>query len=125
MSRPSSPRPSRTPLRSARSACIVLTTSGSLPEARRLARRLVRERAAACVNVVPRVESVYWWKGKVERSGEALLLLKTTRPRLARLSGRIKALHPYEIPEILVLPLSHGDPAYLQWLRESLMISSP
>ena len=124
MSRPSSSaRSSPTPLRSARSTRIVLTTAGSLSQARRLARQLVRERGAACVNVVPRIESIYWWKGKVERGSEALLILKTTRPRLAHLCRRIKTLHPYEVPEILVLPVAQGDPAYLRWLEESLMIS--
>ncbi|MBI3323527.1 MAG: divalent-cation tolerance protein CutA [Candidatus Omnitrophica bacterium] len=118
-----SARPARTPLRSARSACIVLSTIGSPTHARRLARRLVQERAAACVNIVPRIESVYRWKGRVEQAVESLLILKTTQARLAGLCRRIKLLHPYEVPEILALPLSHGDPAYLQWLEESLMIS--
>lgn len=113
----------RSPLRTARSTCIVLSTAGNPSQARRLALQLVRERAAACVNVVPRIESVYWWKGRVERGGESLLILKTTRGRLATLCRKLKSLHPYELPEILVLPPSHADPDYLQWLEESLMMA--
>lgn len=105
-----------------RSTCIVLSTAANPSQARRLAAALVRERVAACVNVVPRIESLYWWKGKVERAGESLLILKTSRSRLPRLFRKIKLLHPYEVPEILALPVSHGDPAYLRWLEESLRI---
>lgn len=118
--RPASSR--TTSLRVSRNAFVVLTTAPSLSEARRLAGRLVRERAAACVNVVPRVDSIYRWKGRVERGAEALLIIKTRRSRLKLLSRKIQTLHPYEVPEILALPVSAGSPAYLRWLEESLMI---
>lgn len=107
---------------SPRSTFVVLTTAPNLSEARRIASRLVRERAAACVNVIPKIDSIYWWKGKVERGAETLLIIKTSRSRLKLLSRRIQALHSYEVPEIIALPVSAGSPAYLRWLEESLMI---
>ena len=119
------PAPPRTaPLRTTRSTFVVLATASDLSEARRLASRLVRERTAACVNVVPKVDSIYWWKGRVERGTEALLLIKTQRSRLKLLNRRIQALHSYEVPEVLALSVSAGSHAYLQWLEESLMISA-
>lgn len=117
------PAPSRTtPLKTTRSTFVVLTTASNLSQARRLANRLVRERAAACVNVVPKVDSFYWWKGKVERGAEVLLVIKTRKSRLELLNRRIHALHSYDVPEVLALPVSAGSPAYLRWLEESLMI---
>ena len=112
------------PLRITRSTVVVLATASSLSEARRLANRLVRERTAACINVVPKVDSLYWWKGRVERGTEALLIIKTRRSRLKLLNRRIQALHSYEVPEVLALPVSAGSHAYLRWLEESLMISA-
>jgi periplasmic divalent cation tolerance protein len=104
-------------------AFLVLTTTRSPAQARRLARRLLEKRSAACVTLVPGVRSLYWWKKRIEESGETLLLIKTRQPRLSGLFRQIKALHPYEVPEILALPVSRGDSAYLRWLEESLMIS--
>ena len=104
-------------------AFLVLTTTGNPLQARRLARRLLEKRLAACVTLVPGVRSLYWWKKRIEESGETLLLIKTRQPRLILLLRQIKTLHPYEVPEILALPVSRGDPAYLRWLGESLMIS--
>lgn len=103
-------------------AFLVLTTAGTSSQARRLARRLLDERLAACVTLIPRVRSLYRWKKRLEESGETLLLIKTRQPRLKPLFRQIKALHSYEVPEILALPVSRGDPAYLRWLGESLMI---
>ena len=105
-------------------AFLVLTTTGNSLQARRLAQQLLKKRLAACVTLVPRVRSLYWWRKRVEESGETLLLIKTRQPRLKSLFQQVKALHPYEVPEILALPISHGDPAYLRWLGESLMIST-
>ena len=104
-------------------AFLVLTTAGNPLQARRLARRLLEKRLTACVTLVPRVRSLYWWKKRIEESGETLLLIKTRQPRLNTLFRQLKAIHPYEVPEILALPISRGDPAYLRWLGESLMIS--
>src|SRR5687768_6402443 len=88
-------------------------------QARTIARALVGERLAACVNVVPGVESIYRWKGKVEEAREALLLVKSTSARARRLEARVKALHSYEVPELVTLTIAGGSADYLRWLRES------
>ncbi len=85
-------------------------------EARLLARRLVEDRLAACVNVVPGLRSVYLWKGAVADEPETLLLIKTSRARLAALAARLGELHPYEVPELLAFTPESGLPAYLGWI---------
>lgn len=104
-------------------ACIVLTTTGGPEEARRLGRTLVEERLIACATLIPSVESIYTWKGEVETSAETLLLLKTTEPNLSALEARLHALHSYETPEFLVLPVEATSRAYLEWMRHSLQPS--
>jgi periplasmic divalent cation tolerance protein len=101
------------------SATVTLTTCRDVREARRIARALVRERLAACVNVVARVESVYRWKGKVETAREALLVIKSTTARSKRLAARVKELHSYDVPEALTLRIASGSADYLRWVRES------
>jgi len=98
---------------------LVLTT---LPEdeAEPFARTLVEERLAACATLIPAVESIYSWKGKVETSSETLLLLKTGSEQLAALEARLHELHSYETPEFLVLPVEGGSHAYLDWMFSSL-----
>ena len=107
-------------LRRANGFFLVLTTTGSPAQASRLSRLIVRERAAACVNAVPGVHSRYWWGGKVARDAETLLLIKTGRSQLKRLAQLIRSHHPYDLPELIALPLSHGAPTYLAWLEQSL-----
>jgi periplasmic divalent cation tolerance protein len=85
-----------------------------------LARSLVEKRLAACVNIIPRVDSVYRWKGKLERSKESLLVIKTSPRRLPGLIREIRKTHPYDLPEIIALPVAGGDPDYLRWVTESL-----
>ena len=101
-------------------ARIVLTTVGSLEEAGRLGRTLVEERLAACATVIPAIESIYSWKGKLETSSEAMLLLKTGIEQLAVLEARLHQLHSYETPEFLVLNVEGGSHAYLTWMSGSL-----
>jgi periplasmic divalent cation tolerance protein len=96
---------------------LVLTTVPDAETATRLARALVEERLAACVNVVPGVRSHYRWQGALEESSELLLLVKTRADRCAALAARIQALHPYELPEVLELPAAGGSAAYLDWVR--------
>jgi len=95
---------------------VVLVTAPGPEEAARLARALVEERLAACGNVLPGLRSIYRWEGEVREEGEALLLLKTTRARFAALRDRILALHPYEVPEVLALPVEAGAERYLGWV---------
>lgn len=101
-------------------AHIVLTTAANLDEAARLSRTLVEEHLAACATVIPAVESIYSWKGKLETSSEAMLLLKTGRDQLASLEARLHQLHSYDTPEFLVLPVESGSQSYLAWLLGAL-----
>jgi periplasmic divalent cation tolerance protein len=101
------------------SSCIVLTTAGSQVEARKIAHALVERRLAACVNIVPRIESVYRWQDKVESAEEWLLLIKTRAQVFERVREAIKELHPYELPECIMLEIAAGDKAYLDWLAKS------
>jgi periplasmic divalent cation tolerance protein len=98
------------------SAVVMLTTAGSRAEANRIAAALVDERLAACVNVVAPITSIYRWRGAVERAEEVLLLVKTRRARMARVGARIRALHSYDLPEVIALPIDAGSAAYLAWI---------
>jgi periplasmic divalent cation tolerance protein len=99
---------------------IVLTTIGSESDAIAIAKTLVDERLAACVNVLPAMISIYRWKGSVEQDKEHQILIKTTTDRLVTLEARIRQLHPYELPEFLVMDPAAGAPAYLAWVNESV-----
>ena len=99
---------------------IVLTTAGSMEEARRLANALVEERLAACTSLVPQVESIYRWEGRVENAAEILLVIKTNAEKLERLEARLHELHSYETPEFLVLKVEAGSRDYLAWLASGL-----
>ena len=96
---------------------VVLLTAPDAACAERLARALVEERLAACVNVVPGVRSFYRWQGAVEAAAELLLVAKTRADRAEALAARVKELHPYELPEVLTLPAAGGSAAYLDWVR--------
>ena len=99
---------------------IVLTTAGSEEEAHKIARHLVENRLAACVNIVAQVESIYRWQGKVDSSREWLLLVKTTQERFPAVREAIRELHSYELPECIVLDIEDGSSDYLQWLAQSV-----
>lgn len=100
---------------------VVLVTCGSTAEANRIARAVVDARLAACVNVLPgTVTSIYRWEGKVETAHERLLLIKTSRKRLARLEAEITRLHSYDVPEFIALPVGGGSRRYLDWLGQSV-----
>ena len=100
---------------------IVLVTCGTLTEGRRIAKKVVEKRLAACVNVMlGPVESVYRWKGKVEKAREVLLLMKTSAKRLGELEKEVKRLHSYDVPEFIAVPIVEGEEKYLAWLEESV-----
>jgi len=102
------------------SVIIVLTNCGSPKEARRIVKALVERRLAACVNTITApVESVYRWKGKIEKAKEYLLLIKTSRARFAAVERTIRDLHSYEVPEIIALPIAMGSRDYLSWLADN------
>ncbi|KAF1687216.1 divalent-cation tolerance protein CutA [Pseudoxanthomonas broegbernensis] len=95
---------------------LVLCSCPDRPSAETLAETLVQERLAACASVLPGLRSVYRWEGRIERAEEALLLIKTEASRVPRLMERVRALHPYELPEILTVEAAGGLPAYLAWV---------
>src|SRR6267154_35306 len=99
---------------------IVLTTAGSEVEARKIARELVERRLAACVNIVPRITSIYRWKGKVEEAPEWLLVVKNTQEAFGEVRQAIADLHSYELPECICLTIEDGLLGYLQWIAESV-----
>ena len=99
---------------------LVLTTCGSQAEARRIASDLVEHGLAACVNIVPQIESIYRWKGEVESATEWLLLIKTTASVFERLRDAIRTLHSYEVPECISITIEDGSSAYLEWIGSSM-----
>jgi periplasmic divalent cation tolerance protein len=99
---------------------LVLTTCGSLEEARSIAHALVERQLAACVNLVPQIESVYRWQGKVETATEWLLVIKTTAEAFTRLREALSDLHSYEVPECVAIAIEDGSAAYLEWMGESV-----
>lgn len=100
---------------------LIITNCPDEEVANAIALALVEEKLAACVNILPRVHSVYRWQGSVESASEIPLLIKTTAARYAALESRIGELHPYEVPEIIAVPIARGLPAYLNWLAEETL----
>ena len=99
---------------------LVLTTAGSEPEARKIAQALVERRLGACVNIVPRIQSVYRWEGRVEQAEEYLLLIKTVKALFEQVRSAISELHSYELPECIAVSIESGSADYLQWLSNSV-----
>jgi periplasmic divalent cation tolerance protein len=106
-------------MKSAAPFAIALVTAPDLKTARTLAKAALKARLAACANLVPKIESHYWWQGKIESGAEVLILFKTRKSKLEALEKLIVARHPYDTPEFLVLTLDKGSRKYLQWLAVS------
>jgi periplasmic divalent cation tolerance protein len=98
---------------------LVLTTAGSEIEAQKIAGALVERRLAACVNIIPRIQSVYRWEGRVEQTVEYLLLIKTVQAREEQVRAAIRELHSYELPECISFSIESGSAEYLKWLSDS------
>ena len=103
---------------------LVCSTFPETETARRIARQLVTENFAACANIIPAVESIYRWQDKIEDAHETFVLFKTSAARYPALQEKLRSLHPYEVPEIICLPITGGLPEYLQWVVENSTILS-
>src|SRR5262245_17735307 len=97
---------------------LIMSTFPDVQTAQRVVRQIVEERLAACANILPPVKSIYRWQGKVEESEESLVLIKTTVDRFAAVQTALRRLHPYEVPEVIALPIDRGLPDYLRWVVE-------
>jgi periplasmic divalent cation tolerance protein len=106
-------KPQKTPV-------IVTTTAPDRAEAERLARALVERRLGACAQLVDPIRSVYWWDGAIREEAEVLLVVKTTADRVEGIGALLKEMHPYQVPELVAVPVSDGSPAYLGWIFDSL-----
>lgn len=99
---------------------LVMVTTASREEAEKIARQLLDEKLIACANIIGPVHSLFWWAGKVEKAEEHMLIMKSRLDLFERLSEKVKALHSYEVPEIIALPIIKGSKSYLEWLNNSL-----
>lgn len=99
---------------------VIFITASDKKEAGRIARKLIENRLAACVNIVDKIDSVFWWQKKIDCSQEALLIVKSKRSKLNKLIKLVKSLHSYQVPEIIALPIIGGNRSYLEWLDESI-----
>jgi periplasmic divalent cation tolerance protein len=98
---------------------VVLITTPTIIEARAIGKKLVKEKLAACANIIPRIESVFFWQGRIRQEREILIVVKTQRAVFGRLVKRVKSLHSYTVPEIIALSITRGSKDYLRWIRES------
>ena len=107
-------------MKQASNALLVLVTAPNLDTSRALAKAALEARLVACANLLPKIESHYWWQGKIESAAEVLIIFKTTKAKLKALEKLIVAKHPYDTPEFLVLPILSGNRHYLDWVSRSV-----
>jgi periplasmic divalent cation tolerance protein len=101
-------------------AIVILVTTSSEEEAHKIAEMLLGQRKAACVNIVPRVDSSFWWQGKLDSAQESLLIIKTRASKLPEIIEMVKSVHSYEVPEIIALPIIGGSEDYLKWIDDEV-----
>ena len=99
---------------------IILTTVSAVEEGQSIAKILVEKQLAACINIIPKISSVYRWEGKVHSESEILLLIKTTKGLEAAVYKEVQAVHPYTTPELITLPITNGSEAYLDWMTAAI-----
>lgn len=99
---------------------VVFVTAKDHDQARKISKALVEDKLVACANIVPGIQSVFWWDGKVDEANEVLLILKTKKSLLKKITEKVKSLHSYDVPEIIALPIIDGSKDYLRWLSESV-----
>jgi len=102
------------------SKIVILITTGSEEEAHRIADQLLNQRKAACVNIMPKIDSLFWWQGKLDSAQESLLVIKTKASKLKEITELVKKVHSYEVPEVIALPIVGGNEDYLKWLDTTL-----
>ena len=107
-----------------RKYCLLISTINNIEEARKIASYLVQNHFVACVNLVPGIESIYWWENKVLSDAEILMLMKTEASKIANVKKAIRELHSYDTPELIVVPIRGGMKRYLQWVSESVRVKS-
>ena len=100
--------------------CVVFVTASGPTEAEKISKALLKEKLAACVNIVRGVRSRYWWKGKIEKASESLIMIKTRKSKVPRLIRKVKKIHSYAVPEVIALPILQGNSDYLLWVGQSL-----
>jgi periplasmic divalent cation tolerance protein len=103
---------------------IIFVTAANTAQARKIAKALIKKKLAACVNIVEKIESVFWWKAKVDRGDETLLIIKSKKSLFDSIVKTVKSLHSYEVPEIIALPIAAGEKKYLTWIDDSIRKSS-
>ena len=99
---------------------VILSTTGSMEEASKIADHLVANHLVACVNILPSVHSVYWWNHSVNHDNEILMIMKTEASQVPKVEAAIRSLHSYQVPELIVLPVNYGLPEYLKWMDGTL-----
>ncbi|MBI5198732.1 MAG: divalent-cation tolerance protein CutA [Nitrospirae bacterium] len=97
---------------------VVIITASNEDEAVRISKALLEEKLVACVNIHPKVRSLYWWEGKIQDEGEAMMIIKTRRGLLGDIIKKVKEIHSYTVPEIIALPIIEGSEDYLRWVQE-------
>lgn len=101
---------------------IIFVTCSSKREASKIAKKLLNERLIACANIIEGISSLFWWKGKLDKAKESLIIAKTARKNFNKIENCIKELHSYEVPEIIAIPIIKGERNYLKWIDESIKI---
>jgi len=99
---------------------VVFITAPNKKEARHIAEKLIKNKACACVNIVDKIESLFWWQGKVDHAAEVLLIIKSKKSKLPRIIKLVKSIHSYDLPEIIALPIIDGEKNYLRWIDGSI-----
>jgi len=99
---------------------IIFITTSNKKEAQKIAQALMAGKLAACVNIIENIQSLFWWKAKVDLARESLLIVKSVKPKLAKIIRLVKSLHSYQVPEIIALPILAGNKDYLRWIDESI-----
>ena len=99
---------------------IIFITTSNKKEAQKIAQALIEQKLAACVNIIETIQSLFWWKAKVDHAREALLIVKSVKIKLTKIIRLVKSLHSYQVPEIIALPILAGNKDYLRWIDESI-----